>query len=76
MAKFAYNNTKNTSIGYTFFKFNCGFHSQVLFEEDVNSCSRSRLANKLADKLRELIEIVVRTFFMYMSYRKKSIIKK
>ena len=26
MAKFAYNNTKKASIGYTFFELNCGYH--------------------------------------------------
>ncbi len=57
MAEFTYNNTKNTSIGYTSFEFNCGYHSKVSFEEDVNPCLKSRSANKLAEELKELIEI-------------------
>ncbi len=57
MAKFAYNNVKYASIDHTPFKLNCGFYPQVSFEEDVNPRFRSYLANKLADKLRELMEI-------------------
>ncbi len=57
MAKFTYNNTKNTSTGHTSFKLYSRFHSQMSFEKDVNLCSRSYLANKLADKLRELMRI-------------------
>ena len=36
MAKFAYNNTNNASIGHTPFKLNCYFHSSASYEEDVN----------------------------------------
>ena len=36
MAEFAYNNTKNDSIGYTSFELNCGFHPKVSYEEDVD----------------------------------------
>ncbi len=57
MVEFAYNNTKNTITGYTSFKFNCSYHPRVLFKEDVNSCSRSCSANKLAKELRELMEV-------------------
>ena len=39
MAKFAYNNTKNASIGHTPFELNCGYHFYVSFEEDTNFCS-------------------------------------
>ena len=57
MAEFAYNNAKNASTGYTLFEPNCGFHPQVSFENDVDPCSRSRFANKLAKELRELMDI-------------------
>ena len=36
MTKFAYNNAKNSSTGYTPFKLNCGYHSRVFFEKDTN----------------------------------------
>ena len=57
MAKFAYNNTKNTSIRHTLFKLNYDYHSKVLFEKDVDSRSRSCFANKLTEELKELIKV-------------------
>ncbi len=56
MVEFAYNNAKNASTMHTPFELNCGYHSRVFFEEDVDPRSRSRSANKLAEELRELIK--------------------
>ena len=55
MAKFAYNNAKNASTGHTPFELNCGYHSWVLYEEDIDPRSKSKLANELSVELRELI---------------------
>ena len=57
MAKFIYNNAKNTSMGYILFKLNYGYHPKMLFEDETNSCSKSYSANKLVIKLRNLIKI-------------------
>ena len=57
MAKFAYNNAINTSTNFTLFKLNYRFRFQILFKENVDARSQLCLANKLANKLRELIEI-------------------
>ena len=57
MAEFAYKNAKNASTGHTPFELNCGYHSRVFFEEDIDSCYRFCSANRLAEKLRELIKI-------------------
>ena len=57
MIKFIYNNTKNVSTGYTPFELNCGYHPQILYKEEVNLCSKFKLADKLLAKLRELIII-------------------
>ena len=57
MVEFAYNNAKNASTSHTLFEPNCGNYSRVSFEEDVDFYSKSCFANKLAKKLRELIEI-------------------
>ena len=57
IAKFAYNNAKNASISYVTFKLNCGYHPKVLFNKNFNLYSRSCFADKLAEKLRELIEV-------------------
>ena len=57
MAEFAYNNAKNASTGYTFFELNCNYYFQMSYKNDVNSCSKSKLADKLLAKLRELMII-------------------
>ncbi len=57
MAEFAYNNAKNASTGDTLFELNCGYDPRVSFKEDVDPCSRSCSANKLAEELRELMEV-------------------
>ena len=33
MAKFAYNNVKNASTGYTLFKLNCGYYPCISYKE-------------------------------------------
>ena len=55
MAEFAYNNAKYASIGYTSFELNCGYNSRVSYKEDVNPYSRSKVADKLTEKLRNLM---------------------
>ena len=57
MAEFAYNNTKNASIGYTLFELNCGYHSCVSYKETIDLCSKSKFANDLASNLRELMAV-------------------
>ena len=36
MAEFIYNNARNASTGHTPFELNCGYHLQMLYEEDVD----------------------------------------
>ena len=57
MAEFAYNNTKNASTGHSPFNLNCSYYLRGFLEEDIDPRSRSCSANKLAKKLRELIEV-------------------
>ena len=56
MANFAYNNAKNASTNQTLFKLTFGYHISLLFKEDMNPHSKSRFADKLAKKLRDLIK--------------------
>ncbi len=63
MTVFTYNNAKNASTGHTPFELNCGYHSRVFFEEDVDPRSRSRLANELAEELKELMEVCCQNIF-------------
>ena len=55
MVKFAYNNTKTTSIGHTPFELNYDYHPQILYEKNVNPRFKSRSADKLSTQLRELM---------------------
>ena len=55
MAEFAYNNVKHASIGYMSFKLNCGYHPRVSYKEDVDPRSRSKAADELTKKLRNLM---------------------
>ncbi len=57
MIEFAYNKAKNASTDYIPFEFNYKYHPQVLFEEDIDSCTRSCSANKLVEELKKRIEI-------------------
>ena len=71
MAEFAYNNIKNDSIVHTLFELNCGYHFKVSFEEDVDSHLRSRSANKLAEELRELLEVCCHNLFHAQELEKR-----
>ena len=55
MTEFAYNNAKHASRGYTSFKLNCGYHLRVSYKEDVNSRSRSKVADELTEEVRNLM---------------------
>ena len=57
IAKFGYNNAKNASTGHTPFELNCSFYLRVSFKYNVDFCYRSCSTNKLAKKLKELIDI-------------------
>ncbi len=72
MAEFAYNNTKNASIGHSPFELNCGYYSRVSFKEDVDLCSRFCSANKLAEELRELIEVCCQNLLHAQELQKRT----
>ena len=59
MAKFAYNNAKNTSTGHTLFELNCGYHFCIFYKEEkiFNLCSKSKFMEKLFSKLQKLTTI-------------------
>ena len=57
MAKFAYNNAKNSSTGHTPFKLNCSYHPYISFKEDINPRSWLKSADKLSAKLRDLMTV-------------------
>ena len=49
------NNAKNASSGHTPFELNCGYHPRMSYEEDVDPRSKSKSADELSAKLRELM---------------------
>ena len=55
MAKFAYNNAKNTSNSHTPFELNYGYHPRMSYKEEVDSRSKSKSADKLSVELRALM---------------------
>ena len=57
MAEFAYNNAKNASTGHMPFELNYNYHSQMLYEEEVDPRFKSKLANELLAELKELMII-------------------
>ena len=72
MAKFAYNNAKNTSTGYTLFKLNYGYHSKVFFKEDIDPYLRCCSANKLAKELKELMEVCCQNLLHIQELQKRA----
>ncbi len=63
IAEFTYNNAKNASTEHTLFELNYSYYLRVFFEKDDNPCLRSCSAKKLAEELRELMEVCYQNFF-------------
>ena len=57
MAKFAYENTKNSSTNHILFELNCNYDTKISFKKDINLRSKFRSTNKLVKELKELIKI-------------------
>ena len=72
MTKFIYNNAKKASTNHTFFELNCNYHLQIFFKNNVDLYSRSRLANELAKKLKELINICQQNLLHAQKLQKKA----
>ena len=72
MAEFTYNNAKNASTRDTPFELNCGFYPQVFFEDDLDPRSKSRSVNKLANKLKELMNICQQNLLHAQKLQKKA----
>ena len=57
IAKFAYNNAKHASAWYTPFELNCRYHPRIFYKDVINPHSRSKAADELTEKLRNLMAI-------------------
>ena len=72
MGEFAYNNAKNTSTSHTLFELNCGYHSRVLFKENVDLWFKSMLADKLLSKLQKLMNVYCKNLFRTQKLQKQA----
>ena len=72
MAEFAYNNAKNASTSYTFFKLHCGYHPQVFDKENLNPCSQLKTAKEPSFKLRNLIAACQQYFHHVQELQKQA----
>ena len=63
IAEFAYNNAKIASTGHTHFELNCGYHSWVPYEEDINPRSKSKSANELLAEFWKLITVCCKNLY-------------
>lgn len=63
MAKFAYNNTKNTNTGYIPLELNYRYYLYIFFEKNTNLCSQSKIADMLLAKLKEVIIFCCKNFY-------------
>ena len=72
MAKFAYNNTKNSNNGHMLFELNCDYHPCVSFTEKTNPCSQSKSANKLSAKLQDLMTVCQENLYYAQKLQKQA----
>ena len=72
MAEFAYNNAKNASTGHTPFELNCSYHPRMSYKEDVDLRSKSKSADKLSAKLRELMIVCCENLHHAQEFQKRT----
>ena len=72
MAEFAYNNAKNISIGHTSFELNYNSYLWMLNKDEVNSHSKSKSADKLSIKLRELMIVCQENLYYVQNLQKRA----
>lgn len=73
MAKFTYNNTKNTVTSYISFKFNYKYYFNILFEDKTDACLRFHFINKLAKiKVEKANKNLLAKRILYITAIKKS----
>ena len=75
IAEFAYNNAKNASTGHILFELNYAYHLRISFEENIDPRLRSYSANKLAEELKELMEVCCQNLLYVQELQKKALDK-
>ena len=72
MAEFAYNNSKNASRGHTPFELNRSYYPRMSYKKKVDPRSQSKSANKLSEKLRELIIVCCKNLYHTQELQKQA----
>ena len=72
MAKFAYKNAKNGTIGPLLFELNYRYHFYIFYKKDTNLCSKSKSTNKLLAKLKKLITICRKNLYQTQKLQKQA----
>ena len=72
MIEFVYYNAENVSISHTLFELNCCYHPGVLFEQNINLCFQSKLADKLSAKLQDIMTVCQENFHHTQKFQKQA----
>ena len=72
MAEFAYNNAKNASTGFMPFELSCGYHPRVSYKEDFDLRSKSKAAEELSSKLRNLMATCQQNLYHAQEFQKQA----
>ncbi len=59
------------STGHIFFEFNYAYQSHISYEKNINLCSKSKSADELLTKLRELMTVYKKNFYYIQKLQKQ-----
>ena len=63
MTKFVYNNAKNASTSHISFKFNYNYYLHISYEENIDPCSKSKLADELLSEFQKFMSIYCKNLY-------------
>ena len=69
---FVYNNVKNASISYIFFKINYKYHPYIFYKKNLNLRSKLKTTKELSFKLQNLIAIYQPNFYHAQKLQKQA----
>ena len=72
IAKYAYNNAKNVSIGHTLIKLNRKYHLWIFYEDDIDHCSKSKSIDKLLEELKKVMIVYCQNFYYILILQKQA----
>ena len=71
ITEFAYNNAKNTSIGYTPFELNYGYHPWMSCKKNIDPYSKLKSANELLSELWEVMLVCEKNLYYTQKLQKQ-----